>query len=163
MKTGFVIWPTLGRRSLSGSRTITKHGHTRRLAIGPRKSSQKRRRRAVEKTVAPPPWKTLRVSHFSPATTAARASLPCPFWSSKTRRKSHYLWTKNGGQVRGLLGFDSCTKFGDPDCLVLRGALQEDFTIFRYVVRSGAIRPAWAILFSRRVSTLAGTYFMDQT
>jgi len=30
---------------------------------------RKRRRKAVEKTVAAPPWKTLRVSHFSTATT----------------------------------------------------------------------------------------------
>ena len=55
------------------------------------------RRRAVEKTAAEPPWKTLRVSHFptAPATVESAANLlRCP-----TRRDSHYDWYKNGGQI----------------------------------------------------------------
>lgn len=31
----------------------------------------------------------------------ATLSLICRIWPSQTRRKSHYLWTRNGGQVTG--------------------------------------------------------------
>jgi putative transposase len=68
----FTIWRTRDRRSLSGSKTITRRVRTQLSAIARRRSSQKTRRPgAVEKTAAGPPWKTLRVYHFPPATTAA--------------------------------------------------------------------------------------------
>src|SRR5208282_125450 len=93
-----------GTKSGNGSRTTTRRARTRRSAIGPLRSSRKtRRRRAVEKTAAEPPWKTLRVSHFPPASAAARRNLRGLCSLTQTRRLSHYEWTKNGGQVSGYL------------------------------------------------------------
>lgn len=53
----------------------------------------------VEKTAVKPPWKTLRVSHFPTASTAAVLNLEVVCSKLKTRRMSHYPWTKVGGQV----------------------------------------------------------------
>src|SRR5260370_16047349 len=53
----------------------------------------------MEKTAAKPPWKTLRVSHFPTASTATEINLEVLCSKPKTRRMSHYPWTKNGGQV----------------------------------------------------------------
>lgn len=55
-----------------------------------------RRPTAVEKTVAAPSWKTLRVSHFPSGPTAAPSQLLQ--WNLKPL-ELHYDWTKNGGQV----------------------------------------------------------------
>src|SRR5579863_900326 len=52
---------------------------------------------AVEKTVASPPWKTLRVSHFPTAATTAALFRPLQ-WNQKPW-ELRYDWTKNGGQV----------------------------------------------------------------
>src|SRR5205823_10463723 len=51
------------------------HDGIRRSVIVPRRSSQKRRAGTVEKTAAEPPWKTLRVSYFPTASTAAVLNL----------------------------------------------------------------------------------------
>jgi putative transposase len=77
----------------------TNAGRTRRSAIAPRKSLQRRQPGTVEKTAAGPPWKTLRVSHFPTTSTAAGINLNLLCSTPKTRRKSHYPWTKYGGQV----------------------------------------------------------------
>src|SRR5260370_4260385 len=58
----------------------------------------------MEKTAAKPPWKTLRVSHFPTASTATEINLEVLCSKPKTRRKSHYPWTKNGGQVTIISG-----------------------------------------------------------
>ena len=71
---------------------FTTIGWVRRSACG-------RRPRAVEKTRAAPAWKTLRVSHFPTASTAAVLNLKVLCSKPKTPRKSHYAWTKDGGQV----------------------------------------------------------------
>jgi len=42
--------------------------------------------------------------------------------------------------ARGFLGFHSCTKFGDPDCLVLKGALQVLFPLQAARLR---VQPQW--------------------
>ncbi|MBZ5506820.1 MAG: hypothetical protein LAO78_15295, partial [Acidobacteriia bacterium] len=47
------------------------------------------------------PWKTLRVSHFPTASTAAGLNLKVICSKPQTRRMSHYEWTKDGGQVTG--------------------------------------------------------------
>jgi hypothetical protein len=59
-----------------------------------------RRPRPVEKTVAAPPWKMLRISHFRTATTAARSLMP-------TRRKalkSYYEARGNRGKLNSNWG-----------------------------------------------------------
>jgi hypothetical protein len=72
----------------------TPCGRTARWGTGRRKNLP--RPMAVEKTVASPPWKTLRVSHFPPAATAA---LFRPLQWSQKPWELRYDWTKNGGQV----------------------------------------------------------------
>src|SRR3990172_9054649 len=83
------------RGSRPGGWTTTRYGRTARWGIGRRKNL--RRPRAVEKTVASPPWKTLRVSHFPTATTTA--GLFQPLYLNPKPWRLHYDWTKNGGQV----------------------------------------------------------------
>jgi len=71
-------------RSTLASCNVTVHQHldgTLSISYGPHRLGnytaqgspimQTAARGAVEKTAAPPPWKTLRVSHFPAATTAA--------------------------------------------------------------------------------------------
>src|SRR3990170_8556002 len=84
-----------GGKSRPGGWTTTRYGRTARWGIGRRKNL--RRPRAVEKTVASPPWKTLRVSHFPTATTTA--GLFQPLYLNPKPWRLHYDWTKNGGQV----------------------------------------------------------------
>jgi hypothetical protein len=103
-KTGSAVCPKREEQSKPGARTITVAGRIRRLAIVLRRSLQKRRVGTVEKTAAGPPWKTLRVSHFPTASTAAGINLEVLCSKPKTRRKSHYPWTKNGGQVTHING-----------------------------------------------------------
>src|ERR1019366_2025782 len=72
---------------------------------GPRPAVEKTLRGKVQKQTFPPsleiPQKA-RDSHFPTApTTADVLQRPCP--KTQTRRKSHYPWTKNGGQVTSLM------------------------------------------------------------
>jgi hypothetical protein len=73
----------------------------------PEEFAQNAARGAVEKTRAAPVWKTLRVSHFPTASTAAAINLEVLCSKPKTRKKSHYPWTKNGGQVSKVSIFSS--------------------------------------------------------
>ena len=69
----FLDWPMRGARSPTGSGTTITSARTRRSATDADGVSQNHgRQQAVEKTAAEPPWKTLRVSHFPTASTAAR-------------------------------------------------------------------------------------------
>jgi hypothetical protein len=118
------IEPVRWRATLAGC-TATVHQHLDRtlsLSYGPHslgcyderggpifhskpaagKAVEKTRRGKVEKQTFPPRLEipqTARDSHFPTASTAAARLLQrqCP--KTQTRRKSHYPWTKNGGQV----------------------------------------------------------------
>src|SRR3990170_7968705 len=83
------------RWSKPGGWTTTRCGRTVPWGIARRKNL--RRPKAVEKTVASPPWIPLRGTHFPTATTTAELFRllqlnPNPW-------QLHYDWTKNGGQV----------------------------------------------------------------
>src|ERR1019366_8854482 len=76
---------------------------------GPRPAVEKTLREKVQKQTFPPsleiPQKA-RGSHFPTAPTAADVFLQRPRPKTQTRRKSHYPWTKNGGQVNGTTAED---------------------------------------------------------
>src|SRR5579883_2071775 len=81
------------RSSNSGGGTTTRNVHTRRWATGRRRSLQQNGRASTERE-----WGK------GPQTPAPCPTHPSPLRSqrcgeNKTRRKSHYPWTKNGGQV----------------------------------------------------------------
>src|ERR1019366_1056619 len=75
---------------------------------GPCPAVEKTLRGKVQKQTFPPsleiPQKA-RDSHFPTAPTAADVFLQRPRPKTQTRRKSHYPWTKNGGQVKGSSDF----------------------------------------------------------
>ena len=78
--SGLRICLKRGGRSRRGGRNITKSGRTAVWDTARRRSSRAQwaAQKAVEKTGAAPPWKTLRVSHFPTATTAAVAPPALP-------------------------------------------------------------------------------------
>src|ERR1700693_4849519 len=86
---------TGGDRVLAGR---LQHGASGIARWGTGRPKNLPRPTVVEKTVASPPWKTLRVSHFPPASTTA-ALFRSLQWNPKLRRL-RYDWTQNGGQVK---------------------------------------------------------------
>src|SRR5277367_5101139 len=83
-----------GRRSRSGSRTTTKNVRTAACSTVPQRSSQPRLRASTEMK-----WGK------RPQTPAPCPTPPSPLqrkaWgANRNRRKSHYPWTKDGGQVK---------------------------------------------------------------
>jgi hypothetical protein len=74
-------------------RTTTQCARTARWGTGPPKNLP--RPTAVEKAVASPPWKTLRVSHFSPAATTAALFRPLQ-WNQKPWERRYGLDQKWG-------------------------------------------------------------------
>src|SRR6266852_3327483 len=82
-----------GRRSHSGNRTTTKRVRTAACSTVPQWSSQRRLRACTEMK-----WGK------RPQTPAPCPTPPSPLrrkacGANKNRRKSHYPWTKDGGQV----------------------------------------------------------------
>src|SRR5271169_4744686 len=92
-----------GRRSRSGSRTTTKNVRTAACSTVPQRSSQRRLRASTEMK-----WGK------RPQTPAPCPTPPSPLqrkaWgANRNRRKSHYPWTKDGGQVTLLMAVDPAT------------------------------------------------------
>src|SRR5579871_6993364 len=93
------------RSSNSGGGTTTRNVHTRRWATGRRRSLQQNGRASTERE-----WGK------GPQTPAPCPTPPSPLRSqrcgaNKTRRKSHYPWTKNGGQVKKMPHPDTAALF----------------------------------------------------
>src|SRR5450755_5035620 len=93
MKTGSAVWPTRERRSPGGSRTTTKRGRTAACSTVRPRSLLRSQRQAS----------TPRMWGKEPQTPAPCPTPPSPLrqtsGANKNRRKSHYPWTNDGGQV----------------------------------------------------------------
>src|ERR1700761_6964902 len=94
-----------GERLKAGESTTTQSGHTAVSEIRRRNSFGNRVNKAVEKTVARRPWKTLRVYHFSPATTIAILTLSTGAirGEGQIRRSSARTDQVLGSDIAGLL------------------------------------------------------------